>query len=75
MAMVAATMVALLSVSLALFLGLWWLIDRETSEPQVMDRAEAERRAIEQGGRGSETNDDHDATDRTHDDDDVGWDD
>jgi len=74
MAMVAATMIALLSVSLALFLGLWWLIDSETSEPQVMDRAEAERRAIERGGRGSSPNDDHDATDRTRDDDDVGWD-
>ncbi|ELZ09471.1 hypothetical protein C479_11655 [Halovivax asiaticus JCM 14624] len=71
--MVAATLVAFLFVSLAAFLCLWWLIERETADPPVMDRGEAERRAIEQGGRGTKEGS---PDDRPNDerDDGVGWD-
>ncbi|WP_148680531.1 hypothetical protein [Halovivax ruber] len=72
--MVAATMVALLFVSLAMFFGLWWLIEEETADPPVMDRAEAERRAIEQGGRGTKDGSPDERPNDERDDDDVGWD-
>ncbi|SDC36008.1 hypothetical protein [Natrinema hispanicum] len=42
---------------------LWLLIDQETSNPTIVDRADAERIAKERGGRQS-------STDRTSDDDD-----
>lgn len=75
--MVAATIVALLIVSLAAFLALWTLIEGETSNPTVMDREEAERRAIEQGGRETAENPANgDAADEpANDRDDVGWND
>ncbi|WP_247729753.1 hypothetical protein [Halovivax limisalsi] len=69
----AAVILIALVLSIAAFVGLWWAIERETSNPTVMDRETAERRAMERGGRGDETGS---STDRTADEDgdDVGWD-
>ncbi|ELZ22963.1 hypothetical protein [Natrinema limicola] len=50
-------------MALVVPLFLWLLIDQETSNPTVVDRAEAERIAKDRGGRQS-------STDRTSDDDD-----
>ncbi|OLZ39584.1 hypothetical protein A6E15_00660 [Natrinema saccharevitans] len=47
----AVTVVLLLVVSLAIPLVLWLAISRETSDPTVVDRREAERIAKERGGR------------------------
>ncbi|ELZ18269.1 hypothetical protein C478_01385 [Natrinema thermotolerans DSM 11552] len=47
----AVTVVILLVVSLAIPLVLWLAISRETSDPTVVDRREAERIAKERGGR------------------------
>ena len=48
---------------LVVLLFLWVLVDQETSNPTVVDRAEAERIAKDRGGQQS-------STDRTADDDD-----
>jgi|GEM_PF-736237 hypothetical protein len=47
----AVTVVILLLVSLAISLVLWLAISRETSDPTVVDRREAERIAKDRGGR------------------------
>ncbi|WP_226039544.1 hypothetical protein [Natrinema sp. DC36] len=49
--MAAVVVVILLLVSLVIPLVLWLAISRETSDPTVMDRREAERIAKERGGR------------------------
>ena len=78
MAMAAVMLGIVLVVSLASFVGLWILIEGETSNPTVVDREEAERRAIEQGGRRQARTSDAEHgrsnTDTEHDDDSVGWD-
>lgn len=46
-----AIVVLLFLVGLVIPLVLWLAIDAETSDPTVVDRAEAERIATERGGR------------------------
>jgi len=43
-------------MALVVPLLLWLLIDQETSNPTIVDRADAERIAKERGGRQSSTN-------------------
>ncbi|PCR92515.1 hypothetical protein [Natrinema ejinorense] len=69
--MSAALGILVVLASLAVPLVLWLAISRETSDPTVVDRAEAERIAKERGGR--DTARSTDGTDRSAADDRDGW--
>ncbi|AHG01120.1 hypothetical protein HALLA_17225 [Halostagnicola larsenii XH-48] len=58
--------VAFLSVIAVVSLAIWAAIDRETLDPTVVDRTEAQRRAREQGGL-NDVQSSPDRTDRSDD--------
>ncbi|MFC3957705.1 hypothetical protein [Halovivax cerinus] len=72
--MAAGALITLVLVgSVVGFVLLWLLIEGETSNPPVLDREEAERRAIERGGRGVDRESTGERSGDDHDDESVGW--